>query len=1034
MLIQHNMESINARRQHGINNLFKTKSTEKLASGYRINRAADDAAGLTISEEMREQIRGLHRGNYNTEEGIDWIKVADGAMAEIESMLHRINELAIQASNDTNTFEDRNAINKEISQIKKEINNISLHTEYNTIPIFDNSYVTMDASGVLDGFGVFDATYDDTSGEVTFGGFIFDGHRVSWDDFAPGMVKNENGKQVFVGGTYTGIVPATGDTFQIRCEDGAEPPEVTRIIDFSATDDGILVDNTLFGWENLIDEDGNALTPGNIHGGAWMFNYKGGTVAFFVDTKASTYEDIKNAINSSKTGKASYVWQTLYLGTKAEDAVHTSVVKDVKMSQELARELLENPSSKYVVHADENGISLTYNNGTSDVDVPNSHKSWANLGITSWFEGNDIQGGKNYTYEVDDIGLDVDNKKWLVFDFDLSDVTSVDSVIDGLDGMEIDVKNIRTSYSTTWDVKQDSNIVSATISNNNIVHLEDEFNFGRDFNAQTVPDMISSQITIDHNNHQAELIFSQNGHDLKLTGDTTKLEDLLYNRFGTYFNHVIDGMDEALLNGRPFDVNDLGQGSLLDIIGNDHATTKGDFSALQFTIPNPKPTDWLFTPGHNGFPNGEAGKTYPAAFINFEGLGRDYVLDDLNNLGFNSTCRTCDNHYSVRFLNNVTTDLEVDGFKYNKLTEGNHYTLEIDLNSLKNSGVTTGEDLAKALVKIASSPKGFDFHYTQYAADNTGMLYIYDDRVWDYGVPPDKATFNTAPYFDINVNTFDLNLKTDDNRAVNIQYVYNCRDMADLLAGSNPPLIEMNMLEDPNGNFVKNDDGSYSVYDPAVHGTNRPLYVKEIIYKDKNGNFLANEDAFKKYILDDYIQSAMKKLFEDPNISLNATDYTKFNASGNVNGNTAIRALFDTEAYRKTDYTDGLHIQHSSRQGDATVLPRFPMNTVYLKLYAAGTKTYEQAQKTITLSQKALTIINDARSLYGAYQNRFEHACSVIQNMEENTQAAESRLRDTDMASEIIEYSKSSILQQSTEAILAQANQSKNGVLQLLQF
>lgn len=108
MIISHNLLAMNANRQFNITN--KAKSTEKLASGYRINRAADDAAGLSISEKMRRQIRGLSQGIRNTEDGVSLCQVADGALAEVTEMLHRITELSIQSANGTYTNDDRKAI------------------------------------------------------------------------------------------------------------------------------------------------------------------------------------------------------------------------------------------------------------------------------------------------------------------------------------------------------------------------------------------------------------------------------------------------------------------------------------------------------------------------------------------------------------------------------------------------------------------------------------------------------------------------------------------------------------------------------------------------------------------------------------------------------------------------------------------------------------------------------------------------------------------------------------------------------------
>lgn len=137
MQIQHNIAALTTSRQQGINSTNFKKTSEKLASGYKINRAADDAAGLSISEKLRWQVRGLKRSIENAEEGANFIQVADGAMSEIHSMLHRMRELAVQSLNDTNTPDDRAAMAAEFEQLQCEIDSINTETDYNTQPVFE---------------------------------------------------------------------------------------------------------------------------------------------------------------------------------------------------------------------------------------------------------------------------------------------------------------------------------------------------------------------------------------------------------------------------------------------------------------------------------------------------------------------------------------------------------------------------------------------------------------------------------------------------------------------------------------------------------------------------------------------------------------------------------------------------------------------------------------------------------------------------------------------------------------------------------
>lgn len=140
MIVQHNMTALNANRQLNITNGSLAKKTEKLSSGYRVNRAADDAAGLSISEKMRAQIRGLDQASSNAQDGISLIQTAEGALNEIHSVLQRMRELTVQAANDTNVTADRRAIAKEVRALTSEINRIATQTEFNTMKLLSGKF------------------------------------------------------------------------------------------------------------------------------------------------------------------------------------------------------------------------------------------------------------------------------------------------------------------------------------------------------------------------------------------------------------------------------------------------------------------------------------------------------------------------------------------------------------------------------------------------------------------------------------------------------------------------------------------------------------------------------------------------------------------------------------------------------------------------------------------------------------------------------------------------------------------------------
>lgn len=141
MVVQHNMQAMNASRTLNITAGQAAKNTEKLSSGYKINRAADDAAGLSISEKMRKQIRGLDRASTNAQDGVSAVQTAEGALNEVHSMLQRMNELAVQATNGTNSSKDIGAISDEVTALKTEIDRIADTTDFNGKKMLSSSSV-----------------------------------------------------------------------------------------------------------------------------------------------------------------------------------------------------------------------------------------------------------------------------------------------------------------------------------------------------------------------------------------------------------------------------------------------------------------------------------------------------------------------------------------------------------------------------------------------------------------------------------------------------------------------------------------------------------------------------------------------------------------------------------------------------------------------------------------------------------------------------------------------------------------------------
>ena len=214
MVVQHNLQAMNANRMLNITTGSQSKSAEKLSSGYRINRAADDAAGLSISEKMRKQIRGLDQASSNAEDGVSAVQTAEGALTEVHSMLQRMNELAVQASNGTNSQTDRDAIQSEIDQLTTEIDRVAETTKFN------ESYLLKgDADGNTK--NVYMKGHD-----AGLKGTLTDGATTATFKVAAGAL--DAGKSVTIGGKeYTiGATVADGKTLLGNTYDGSKTAKI----------------------------------------------------------------------------------------------------------------------------------------------------------------------------------------------------------------------------------------------------------------------------------------------------------------------------------------------------------------------------------------------------------------------------------------------------------------------------------------------------------------------------------------------------------------------------------------------------------------------------------------------------------------------------------------------------------------------------------------------------------------------------------------------------------------------------------------
>lgn len=324
MVVANNLLAMNAQRQFKNVNNAKRKSSERLSSGYRINRSADDAAGLAISEKMRRQIRGLNKGASNSQDGISLLQVADGALAEVHDMLHRITELSVQAANDTNTEQDRQAIQKEISQIISEIDKVGNNTEFNTKKLFCGP-----DTAVVDGSA---PTTPTPSTPV-----------LPTDHVTPIQ------SSFSVVGTPSGIAAGTKT--------------------ISANTSSISIAGTNLSWSDF-KQGGINLDLDNIVAGNYSTDFKGMKISFTVGADANK-DDIVNALNNASFDIKSTTQTTTpisFSNVKVNAGTQTdSVLSGAWHSAE----------RETYFFADDSGVRLENNRGTTY-----SSFTWSELGIS----------------------------------------------------------------------------------------------------------------------------------------------------------------------------------------------------------------------------------------------------------------------------------------------------------------------------------------------------------------------------------------------------------------------------------------------------------------------------------------------------------------------------------------------------------------------------------------------------------------------------------------------------------------------------
>lgn len=1042
MVVAHNIGAMNTNRQMKIVAGNLSSSTQKLSSGYKINISADNAAGLSISEKMRFQIRGLNRGAVNIDDGVSYCQVADGALNEVHDMLQRMNELSVQAANGTNAKSDRQAIDDEIQRLKAEMDRIFQTTKFNDEYIFkcednkplEREVYNLDYYGMFTGVEIYNETCTVTPASIsaTYGGIVYNGQRTAWSSIDADMYDTATG--LFREGTYT-MTANDGTQLTFVCEDGAVPPKMKMQGTIEADRSGIKIGNQKVSWKNVVDSNGKKFWEENIKNEEYTIRYNGLRIKF-TPGEGDSFDDVIQKLTGCK-------WECEYQIPHEETAVFADF-SDSKLyitdNAQIKAYIDSNFAdvSMYEIKADQTGMWIA--NTQTNTQVAGSYCSWASMGFTDWGDGStDINEAREYRYHFD-FGQSATMDDSLEIVFYVENEISLDSLVAAFDGSSLISKTSPTSTNSKAEVAfqtgAGNKIVNAKSGTNTVsLDIVEEYNLGRDFsNLNCYGD---ETLTYDKTSNTFQVVFpaiasASTTDKTYQTGNLDTLTTNLANNMATKIANYYQTVYKRYQAGaeKPEVLN------LATLIGN-QLTGAGTSSYLKDVVTiDPADTSMKIT-----YPLTGSVSQYACAYIDFGGLGVDYNLYDLIGLGFNSTCQTCSTHYSMQFdssaantslsWKNVTVGSET--YKYAYVQNGyNDIKFYLDVDSLASS-VTNGAELTNAMVDIWSACNtGFTNHFTQYATNIAdSKLYIFDNRSsYATGGTSTATSASFDPFtfgFDTQLN-FNIRLSdtTDTSEYVDAAYTY---EYADLIQTDVTARLQTVVAAD--GQYVLNN-GKYEKYD-AGNAAHAGLTRVNITGIDDTVNINDMEDLIKDNIYQDIAQATNMRLLPTGYVSTDLTG--KMDNTDNkvmitdANRPKEVKRDAPTLEVEKTEY---LKIQCSSNTIDLLDIEKYKLSVYRLGLEKLNTKTLGASDAAINMVARAIQQISSVRSSIGAYQNRLEHAYRSNLNTHENTQAAESQIRDTDMSEEMVRYANNNILQQVGQSMLAQTNQSNQGVLALI--
>lgn len=960
MIIQHNLLAGYSNRQLGINTKEQNNSIFKLSSGYRINRAADNAAGLSISEKMRSQIRGLDRASDNIQDGISLVQTADGALGNIQSMVQRIRELSVQSSNDTNTSSDRDSIQKEVDNLIKEVTRISEDTEFNKRKLLNGNLKDSTA----------------TSSTVP-------------------LINSSNTKPMTVSQAINSI--ASDKVGLIFTNENEYVATQTATGNSTSTAYGTAIMDTLQ----------NQIVPQAVQS---ILNTYSGALSYLAGSSVGIglklYSEDSSTLASVTVGYGSMNSLNFRLSVNVNSLSFTSsggLTSD-------SREELEATISHEMVHA------------LMDESVTAGIFGYTTLGGTvtpypKWFKEGMAQtagGGGNWVR----IGL------WLESSSSNSNIKSALATLEnGTVNANYGVGYLACMY-LGYMAAGGTGAVNARTISSGIDKIWQSLVSGKSLD-QTIADYTKysglADFTTNLQNDASSYQFIRNlisemgwGRGSVLSGNLAE-DDLLSNTNITNLSlFKLNTSNDTVTNVYPSNVNIFSGGA---------ATASG-------TKAVPEAPDAPAVNGGSGGPTSTVINLSDLANVNFAGISGVEYDQAANTITIkaNGTYQFTGNNSNTKIVLNasVTADIYANNVTCKEIDSNTGSSLKIHGQISSTNGLNGPTSLIN------------------YGVINSNITQA---GVTNYGTINGDLDINGASNFDAGIINGDVT--EHGNGILNRGKITGtCTGFVHHFVDS----FTKNITAPSTVNVGNNLPGSTSltsILHVNYNGTSTDLTGIWVV-KDKNGNevpnpatTIMNEGDSYTYTLtfdgtpyDMYFNSETVAALLAASSSLQSPDGGTIAASGRMLSYTytlnAGAVNGGPTAGGSSSHIGGLNLQIGANSEQSMQIYIDSMSAKDLGIDDLKTDTFEHSQDAILSCDKANKKISALRSSLGAYQNRLEHSLANSDNMSENLQNAESRIRDLDMANEMVKYSKNNILLQVGQSILAQSNQQPNGVLSLL--